>query len=220
MRVDRASIGPPRRTAPSCSRAGTSPRRAPTVVGAVAEAAKRVPGLRGSYSATAPSTRPCSRRSSRLHAEDIIRAPGFVEATLSSDTLREALCLLLPSRREGYGLIVVEAAAEGVPSIVVAGPDNAATELISEGENGLIARSPSPVDLADAIVAVSAAGPAMREATASLVCAERGAALAGAVVGDRCRSLRIPHDAIVGSERASRRRLPGEPSRSFFPCQP
>ena len=39
-----------------------------------------------------------------------------------------------PSRREGYGLVVVEAAARGVPSVVVADPDNAATELVQEGD--------------------------------------------------------------------------------------
>ena len=40
--------------------------------------------------------------------------------------------MVLPSRREGYGLVVVEAAARGVPS--VADPDNAATELVQEGD--------------------------------------------------------------------------------------
>ena len=51
--------------------------------------------------------------------------------------MRRALCLLLTSRREGYGLVVVEAASHGTPSVVVAGEDNAATELIEEGVNGI-----------------------------------------------------------------------------------
>ncbi len=50
------------------------------------------------------------------------------------------MCMLLTSRREGYGLVVVEAAARATPSVVVAGEDNAATELIEEGVNGTIAR--------------------------------------------------------------------------------
>ena len=53
--------------------------------------------------------------------------------------MRRALCMLLPSRREGYGMVVVEAAAHGTPSVVVAGEDNAATELIEEGVNGIVA---------------------------------------------------------------------------------
>ena len=73
--------------------------------------------------------------------------------------------MLLPSRREGYGLIVVEAAAMGVPSIVVRGDDNAATELIAEGENGTIAQSAEPDELAMAIVRIYDGGEGMRAAT-------------------------------------------------------
>jgi glycosyltransferase involved in cell wall biosynthesis len=73
---------------------------------------------------------------------------------------------VLPSSREGYGLVVVEAAGRGTPSVVVAGEDNAATELVDDGQNGFVAASPSPEDLAAAILRVRAAGPALREATA------------------------------------------------------
>ena len=38
-----------------------------------------------------------------------------------------------------YGLVVIESAVQGVPSVVVAGPDNAATELIEDGVNGAVA---------------------------------------------------------------------------------
>src|SRR5206468_862692 len=71
-----------------------------------------------------------------------------------------------PSRREGYGLVVVEAAARGTPSVVVAGEDNAATELIEEGVNGTIAPRAEPQAIAEAIVRVHEAGGPMREATA------------------------------------------------------
>ena len=75
--------------------------------------------------------------------------------------------MVLPSRREGYGLVVVEAAALGTPSVVVAGPDNAATELVEEGVNGYVAPSASPEDLAAAIERVHADGQALRERTAA-----------------------------------------------------
>jgi glycosyltransferase involved in cell wall biosynthesis len=51
--------------------------------------------------------------------------------------------------------------------VLVAGPDNAAAELASEGENGFVAPTASPEDLADAIVRVHAAGPALRRSTAA-----------------------------------------------------
>jgi glycosyltransferase involved in cell wall biosynthesis len=79
--------------------------------------------------------------------------------------LRAALCLALPSRREGYGRVVVEAAAAGVPSIVVRGEDNAAVELIDEGINGFVAPSAAPDDLAAAIVSVYRAGAPLRAST-------------------------------------------------------
>jgi glycosyltransferase involved in cell wall biosynthesis len=75
------------------------------------------------------------------------------------------VCHALPSRREGYGLVVVEAAARGTPSVVVADPDNAAVELIAPGENGVVAPSASPEGLAAAILRVVDEGEALRERT-------------------------------------------------------
>ena len=64
-------------------------------------------------------------------------------------------------------MVVVEAAARGTPSIVVAGEDNAATELIEEGVNGFVAASADAEALAEAIVRISDAGMALRDSTAS-----------------------------------------------------
>jgi glycosyltransferase involved in cell wall biosynthesis len=95
----------------------------------------------------------------------LVRAPGFVASDEVHQAIRRACCLVLPSRREGYGLVVVEASAVGTPSIVVRGPDNAAVELIEEGVNGLIASTAAPEDLAAAITAVMSAGASMRAST-------------------------------------------------------
>jgi glycosyltransferase involved in cell wall biosynthesis len=97
----------------------------------------------------------------------VVDAPGFVEGARIEDALGTALCLILPSSREGYGLVVVEAAAQGTPSIVVPGSDNAAVELVEDGVNGVIAPSADPADLAAAIVRIHDAGRAMRESTAA-----------------------------------------------------
>ena len=80
--------------------------------------------------------------------------------------LARAACLALPSRREGYGLVVIEAAARATPSVVVAGPDNAATELIDDGRNGFVVRSAEPDDLAEALLRVRDAGMSLRSSTA------------------------------------------------------
>jgi len=49
--------------------------------------------------------------------------------------------------------------------VVVRDADNAAAEFIVDGENGFVAESSSPGDLADAIVRVHEAGEALRAAT-------------------------------------------------------
>jgi glycosyltransferase involved in cell wall biosynthesis len=92
-----------------------------------------------------------------------VRAPGFVERTVLDEALASALCFVLPSEREGYGLVVVESAAQGVPVVVVDGAENAATELVDDGTNGVIARSLD--ELPAAIGRVRDAGFALREST-------------------------------------------------------
>jgi glycosyltransferase involved in cell wall biosynthesis len=142
-------------------------KRAAAVVPAVMAAAREIPGLRGTVFGDGPE-RPQVLEAIRLNgADDVVEAPGFVATPVVDETLRGALCMLLPSQREGYGMIVVESAALGVPSIVVREPDNAATELISEGENGMIVQSVEPAELAAAIIRISQAGEPLRESTAA-----------------------------------------------------
>jgi glycosyltransferase involved in cell wall biosynthesis len=106
------------------------------------------------------------RRVTALGLGESISVPGFVDAVEVQRALRRAGCMVLPSRREGYGMIVIEAAAAGTPSVVVRGEDNAATELIEEGVNGFVAASASPEDLAAAISRVLDGGIELRRATA------------------------------------------------------
>jgi glycosyltransferase involved in cell wall biosynthesis len=140
-------------------------KRVPSVVGAVAKARERLPNLRAVIFGDGPGRLEVLRRIEELGVAEAIEAPGFVPEDRVEAELRHALCLLLPSRREGYGLVVVEAAAGGTPSIVVRDPDNAATELIDHGQNGFVVESAEPNDLADAIVQVHDAGHALREQT-------------------------------------------------------
>jgi glycosyltransferase involved in cell wall biosynthesis len=142
-------------------------KRAPAVVTAVAEARKRLPELRAKVFGDGPEREAVLDTIAELGVGDAVDAPGFVRAEEVEYSMREALCLLLPSRREGYGLVVVEASAAGTPSIVVRDPDNAATELVDNGENGFVAPSASPEDLAAAIVRVDEAGEELRRSTAA-----------------------------------------------------
>ena len=140
-------------------------KRAPAVVEAVALAAEQIAGLRGDPVRRRPRARRGARADRALEQPEHVAAPGFVDAQQVHDALRRAMCMILPSRREGYGMIVVEAAACGTPSILVREPDNAAVELIEDGVNGVLAASASPADLAAAIVRVHQAGGPLRDST-------------------------------------------------------
>jgi glycosyltransferase involved in cell wall biosynthesis len=140
-------------------------KRAAAVVPAVALARAAVPGLRARVLGDGPERPAVLEAIARHGLEEVIEAPGFVSTEEVERELARALCLVLPSRREGYGLVVVEAAAVGTPSVLVRDPDNAATELVEEGVNGFVAESAAPQDLADAIVCVAEAGAALRVST-------------------------------------------------------
>ena len=142
-------------------------KRVPALVRAFAALRERAPELRLEIYGDGPQRGEVLALIASLGLDDVARAPGFVDATELADALARALCMVLPSRREGYGLVVVEAAARGVPSVVVADVDNAATELVDDGLNGFVAPSASPEDLADAILRVRDAGPELRASSAA-----------------------------------------------------
>ncbi len=139
----------------------------PAIVPAIAAARAHLPELRATILGDGPDRAEVIRLVEDLGLNGIVDVPGFVAAETVDELMGKAMCMLLPSRREGYGLVVIEAASRGTPSVVVAGPDNAAVELISEAENGFITPSAAPEDLAAAIVRANAAGTAIRESTAA-----------------------------------------------------
>lgn len=133
---------------------------------AIALARQQLPELRGLIIGDGPERPRVLESVAAFGLEGQIEVPGFVSAAQVEQALATALCLVLPSRREGYGMVVLEAAAQGTPSIVVAGEDNAATELVQPGENGFIAPSDSAQDLAEAIWRVHDGGAELRARTA------------------------------------------------------
>lgn len=156
----------PRERAPLAVFAGRHiPEKRPQLLpAAVAEARGRVPGLRGLVLGDGPVRSEVLAAIAAAAAEDFVEAPGFVASEVVRAALADATCHVLPSSREGYGLVVIEAAAFGTPTVVVAGSDNAAVELIEPGVNGYVAAGPE--QLADAIVAVHEEGERLRASTA------------------------------------------------------
>jgi glycosyltransferase involved in cell wall biosynthesis len=124
-------------------------KRVPVVPEAIALARRDVPDLRGLILGDGPERGRVLEAIAALGLADAVRAPGFVAAGEVADALARATCLVLPSVREGYGLVVIEAAAE----------------LIDDGENGVIADAPTAEALAAAIVRVLRSGGELRTST-------------------------------------------------------
>lgn len=67
--------------------------------------------------------------------------------------MRSSRLFVLPSTREGFGVVVIEANACGLPVVTVRHEYNAARDLIQEGINGLLAE-PTAEDIAEKIMIV------------------------------------------------------------------
>lgn len=140
-------------------------KRVDAIPAAIAVARGQLPQLRCVILGDGPDAELIKARTRELGLGQVVEWRGRVTPEDVSETIAAASCLVHPSEREGYGLVVVEAASLGTPSVLVEGPENAATELIEAGVNGLIAPSASPGDLGSTIVEVVRAGSGLRQST-------------------------------------------------------
>jgi glycosyltransferase involved in cell wall biosynthesis len=140
-------------------------KHADKIPAAIAIARETIPQLRAQIFGDGPERAKIRGEIARLQLENIVEAPGFVPWPQLEAAMSRACGLLLPSEREGYGSVVIEAIARGTPAIVVRGPDNAATDLIVESVNGFIAPSVEPAVLAEQMVKLYIAGPELRART-------------------------------------------------------
>jgi len=140
-------------------------KRAELVPVVIMEVRRHHPHARAVIVGDGPARSDVERAVSRHDASEAVEMLGFVSAEQVAELMASAHCLLVPSTREGYGLVVIEAAALGTPSVVIDGPDNAAVELIKPGINGQAARIDDPREVAAAVLAVLAAGHQLRTST-------------------------------------------------------
>lgn len=140
-------------------------KRVLAIPAAIAAARRELPDLRCVILGEGPETATLRAEVTAAGLGEAIRVPGRVDGEAVAEAVASASCLLLPSAREGYGLVVVEACVQGTPAVVVSGPENAATELVEPGVNGFVAASTEPDELAKWIVAAVRAGEPLRRST-------------------------------------------------------
>jgi glycosyltransferase involved in cell wall biosynthesis len=137
-------------------------KRAAVVPYAIAAARAQREDITAVVAGEGPERTRVLRRIAELGLDGAVSAPGFVSSEQLEELYRQAACVLSPSLRDGYGMVVAEAAARGVPVVVCPGPDNAAAERVVDGVNGRVAASAEPADIGAAIVDVIDAGPELR----------------------------------------------------------
>jgi glycosyltransferase involved in cell wall biosynthesis len=140
-------------------------KRVEALPAAIAHARKQIPDLTATIFGEGPSRAAVEAEIERLGLRDVVRTPGFVSQEELDHGIRTAAVLVNPSQREGYGLVVVEAAAVGTPVVLADAEDNASVELVENSVNGQVAASVAPSDLGDAIVSVVTAGEPLRKST-------------------------------------------------------
>ena len=97
---------------------------------------------------------------SRLGLTERVRFISRLEQAELNGLMASARVLVLPSSREGFGMVVIEAMALGTPVVVTTSPQSAAPDLVSHGTDGLVAeRTPEAVARAVETILTS---PALR----------------------------------------------------------
>ncbi len=84
----------------------------------------------------------------RLGLADVVDLVGFVSAAERHRLLASSWVSLVPSVKEGWGLVVVEAGMHGTPTIAFAGTGGI-TESIVDGETGYLAAADDVADFTD-----------------------------------------------------------------------
>ncbi|MDR6904634.1 glycosyltransferase involved in cell wall biosynthesis [Agromyces sp. 3263] len=148
-------------------------KRLASLPAAIASARSVLPDLEAVVAGSGPETGAARRAAELAGVADVIRFAGRVGEGELEALLADAAVLVNPSAREGFGLVVAEAASHGTPSVVVAGEDNAAAELVVDGVNGYVAASVDAEILGDAIVRAVRGGSVLRRSTSEWFDRER-----------------------------------------------
>lgn len=97
----------------------------------------------------APERRRLQKIIESLQLQSFVHLPGFLPDKELIDHYLLADTFVMPSKKEGFGLVFIEAMACGVP--VVAGNADGSAEALQNGRLGLLVNPDDPVAIADAI---------------------------------------------------------------------
>jgi glycosyltransferase involved in cell wall biosynthesis len=106
---------------------------------ALVEVKEFIPHLKCTIIGEGPEKDKLENLARKLNLQSNITFMGFLDNyNQVIANMKSSEVLVLPSEREGFGMVVLEANACGLPVVVVDHPMNAAKDLIKEGKNGYI----------------------------------------------------------------------------------
>jgi phosphatidylinositol alpha-mannosyltransferase len=88
-----------------------------------------------------------TRQIQQLNLGELVTLHGAIDGPQAA--LRDAELLVLPSEAEGFGLVLIEAMAAGVPVVATEAPG--IRDVVQDGETGLLVPVGAPAALAEAI---------------------------------------------------------------------
>ncbi len=140
-------------------------KRVPALIPALVWLRERRPDVRATLLGDGPDREAVIAAVEAAGLADVVDVPGFVAPEEVDRVFASASVVVQPSCREGYGMVVVESAARGVPVVVARAEDNAATELVDDAVNGFVAADVSAAALGGALLDAIDGGDALRAAT-------------------------------------------------------
>lgn len=136
--IDRAAPSPERFDV-LCAGRLLSHKNFDLVVDAIAEIRLDDPNVRCLIIGGGPEEASLEKRIAELDLRDHVFLRPFVESSSELyGLMKSAGMLVLPSIREGFGLVAIEANACGIPVVTTSHSENAARDLIQDGRNGLL----------------------------------------------------------------------------------
>ena len=106
---------------------------------------KKIPGIKVGIVGDGPEKSKLQANCKNIGLDENVWFYGFTEYESLIGLMKSSKILVLPSLREGFGMVVVEAFACGLPVVTVNSPMNAAKYLITEKNGFVVEDSPNPL---------------------------------------------------------------------------
>jgi glycosyltransferase involved in cell wall biosynthesis len=120
-------------------------KNADLLIQAIAQVKKDTPSISCTIVGDGPEKANLNNLIKKLGLQKNVHMVGIIEAdTDLYSLLKASKMFVLPSIREGFSIVSIEANAAGIPVITTNHPDNAARDLITEGVNGYLVDPTAP----------------------------------------------------------------------------